>query len=137
MPHKYDVHISFSTDGERGLTLNGNRIFKNKIKKYIYDISDMNMIPKESCIHRIGVCFNDITTMQTSLSQDPEQSVYPIESYMGGLDINILRKHKCKCSQYQCCYNLVTGECTDPFMIDIVGKKFFPDKYKTIRTKQR
>lgn len=137
MQHKYDVHLTIATDGDLGLTLNCNRMFKGQIEKYIYDIADKNKVPQESCVYRVGASFNDITSIHTHISHDSEQTADSVETSMGALDINVLRKNDCKCSKYQCLYNLASGKCNDPFMIDIIGKKFFPDKYKTIKTKQR
>ena len=95
----------------------------------------MNKIPEESCISSINAYFRSKDNISLYITRD--RSHIPTEDNSGNFTIYIENINGCKCSTRNCMNNLADGKCTDRFVIEKIGKKFFADKYKDENTKQR
>ena len=110
----------------------------NQAKKYIRTIASEHTIPEGSCLYCIKAEFDFASTAKTQLSRNELVKQGDIkQTEVGRLDITVSMINGRKCSRTKCFENIRNGKCTDKFMIDIIGKKFFPEQYKDTKTKQR
>lgn len=104
----------------------------DKVNSLFRKLSKNNQIPSESCIYTLTLhCRNNKTLPLTRLSGNTSLS------FDNNLDIHFTTNPRCKCQIEECLRNLAAGECSDKFMIENIGKKFFADKYKDNNTNQR
>ncbi len=86
-------------------------------------------LPNNSCMNvvttqlRHGVCTESTSTRLAS------RGVFDTGATTPELTISLLWADECKCSTRKCLGNIRNGKCTDPYIIEHIGKKFFADKY--------
>lgn len=135
---KYDVEVTNTIEGwgysstER---LECGKMSATQIKKYLKEISEYSNIPDDSCIHHIYAMYCAKDSMSTTLCRNCTQQSGTNESNYGSLQLHVFLTNGKKCNRHDCFNNIQNGKCTDKFVIDIIGKKFFSKQYKD--TKQR
>ena len=98
-----------------------------QIEKYLNELSTTTNIPRKSCFCDLYAHFNachDTKVMMRSISPTAIEDISN-----GELNINIIFKNWHNCLRKDCFENIKSGKCTDKFVIDIIGKKFFPNEY--------
>ena len=100
-----------------------------QIKKYLQDLDTAGQIPVGSCIYRMSAAFNYTNSKTVTLSYEQSQNTQNPEKELGSLQIHITRSSAKKCPNRDCFANIQNGRCTDEFMINVIGKKFFARKY--------
>ena len=103
------------------------------IKQYLHNLSKNNFIPADSCVYDINARFFQYDESKVHLQRRYIQNRLSEDS-AACLQIHVRNTIRQKCPE-SCLRNIQDGKCTDKFMINNVGKIFFPDKYNN--TKQR
>lgn len=134
MIKKYPVFLEFVSNRHQLIKPENCSLSENKIKAYLRELSARRIFD-ESCICSMHARFYNYNNIETNLVVEPATRNNPTESHSGALEIRICNRNGCKCSAHDCPDNIANGKCTDKFVTEIIGKKFFGNKYKN--TKQR
>lgn len=110
---------------------------QEEIETYIKQLSANKVLPMGTCVHHMSARFYNTDKVYTYLVQDQPNTGVPSEEHNSWFEIGIGNTAGQKCSKYDCFNNIKHGKCTDPFVIETIGKKFFADKYNNEQTKQR
>lgn len=104
---------------------------EKQIEKYLRELSAFGCAPKESCFFTVNARFYENSEIKVILPSFFARKPVPgiRDESDGGMDINIKFKNSHKCPCEDCFKNIQSGKCTDKFVIDIIGKKFFTDNY--------
>ena len=106
--------------------------------KYVRSIASKGQIPEDSCLYKIIADLQFTNSAQILLSHDECIQCGDIKQKESGkLDITVIMTNGRKCSRTHCFENIRNGKCIDKFVIDIIGKKFFPEQYKNKNTRRR
>jgi len=138
MSRKYDVNIMISRIGDIytdcSYNIKSEPMTEAKIKDYLATLSCNEKIPENSCVLRMfaNMCI-DTTIFVSNTAPDNKH----INRYDGRLNICPILKRTSICTAKNCARKIKNGKCTDPFVIENIGKKFFAYKYKKEQTKQR
>ena len=128
---KYNVSITNATDYSGGIDANFLTcpvMTAKEIKQYMDKINGYKKIPDDSCLYHIKFDFCDDFQRIISLHGKPEQKLSTTQS-SGNLSIAVKMKECRKCPRQICFGNIKSGNCTDKFVQEIIGKKLFEDKY--------
>ena len=131
MAGKYEVVLR--DDAE---SVSCGHLYVYEIQRYLRKLSLNKVIPADSCIYDIRAKFfkyDDASVYIDSRIGTNRSN----EVHSGCLQINVCNISAQKCPTYNCFRNIQNGNCTDKFMIKIIGQEFFADKYKDTNTKQR
>ena len=134
---KYDVKIMISRLGnvfDTSYDIPAGQMTENQIKDYLAELSNKGNIPETSCLRRMFANMNIDTTAFLSGTGKAKDNFI---RYDGRLNICSILKSDSICTARNCARKIKNGKCTDPFVIETIGKKFFADKYKANNTKQR
>ena len=130
----YEVNVTDATDGWGCCdvnTLNCGHMTLNDIKKHLNDIAHISRIPQTSCLYNMHARLFTINGIDVKLARPGSPSATgKTTNNSVHIDISVKIKNGCKCSNGSCFQNISAGKCTDDFMINIIGKRFFADKYK-------
>ena len=139
MQKEYNVNIMTNNGGypEGPDTLRCGCVSANKINKCLDKIHDFGFVPETSCVYDINAQFSDVTTRCVSLSYNDSSAEKSTENHVGELSVFLRMRGGRRCPRFVCFRNIETGKCTDPFVVQVIGKHFFPDQYKNKNTKQR
>lgn len=92
-----------------------------------YAASLQKPIPKASCLQSLNACKKNIETQSTIRGAAAEEHNTCIKHE---LTISLVTDFKkCGNHKHDCVFNLMNGKCTDPYVIENIGKKFFPNAY--------
>lgn len=122
MKAKWDVTLQYKTPEPQQTFLVGC-VSENRATKYFRTLSAIRKLPEDTCL-------DDMTLYRMTLLRFP---MFEHKQF----HINFTTIPRCKCPAEECLRNLCAGECTDEFVIEHIGKMFFPDKYKDKQIKQR
>ena len=139
MTHKIAVfmnHYLYPNDPQTN-SANCGCVSLSKIRKYLQEISDKAFIPSDSCLYAFYANFCSCDYTKVYLKHNSTADNCPEKTSVKELNINFSLKNKHTCCSLDCVNNICTGKCTDSFVTEIIGKKFFPEKYKNEQTKQR
>lgn len=127
---KYDVKIMITRLGntfDTSYDIPAGQMTETQMKDYLAQLSNKPNIPETSCLRRMFANMDIDTT--AFLSSDSKEKNNFIR-YCGHLNIFSLLKSTSICTAKNCARKIKNGKCTDPFVIETIGKKFFADKYK-------
>lgn len=102
-----------------------------EIVGYTYALTNLHKIPSDSCVSELSITKHE--NHQTTLSkkadtEDPETLAY------NELSLGVVPQMTKKCcfasNAGQCIRFIAGGKCKDPFVVENIGKKFFPSLYK-------
>ena len=99
---------------------------KSGINRLFQKASIYHHIPETSCIYSISMAFNENVTKSFSVGTSNGIK----EKNVADLKIRLQMRNSHKCSHENCFHNIRCGKCTDKFMIDLIGKILFKDKYQ-------
>ena len=139
MTKKYDVNVINVVDGWGHSSMeymDCGKMSAKQMKDYVKEIAAKKIIPQSSCVHHICALCNVRDSISTILWHD-QNTLKPQKFNSGALDIHITMVNHRNCTRQDCFNNIKNGKCTDEFVIDIIGKKFFADRYPNANTKQR
>lgn len=129
----YPIRVIKAERDNKAPWLDCGNLSTKQIKQYLQEIADNKTIPVNSCVHNINAKFRMVReTYAFATTNGPITDNHHTVT-MGGLDISVCNRYGCKCHREHCFENLASGKCTDEFMIKIIGKKFFADKYTNKR----
>jgi len=107
-----------------------------KTKKYLQELSKIQDIPQESCLYSVDAkLYNTDNTRVYFNREYPSAKTDNVVIHR--LQLTVCNRTGQKCVHGNCFKNISQGKCTDKFMIEIIGKKLFADKYKDNNSKQR
>ena len=139
MTQKYPTlirHHIYPRDAEAN-SFNSGWLSMAQIEEYIQEILSKKHVPIDSCVFSIEAEFNSTQRLKATLRHGQAFENYSHKETKGGLNVSFILKNGRKCDSYKCLDNICTGKCTDKFMIEVIGKKFFPQQYKDTNTKQK
>ena len=97
---------------------------------YAYKLTSLHKIPADSCLAEMTItkCENhQITLSKAPTDGEPEESCY------SELNLRIVpqmtRQNCLATNPKQCVQFIAGGKCRDKFVVEHIGKKFFPDIY--------
>ncbi len=99
-------------------------------KAYIRELADLRTIPQESCLYDLSVQFFSHNTHKCYLCGDPNYKPKLHKTCNGWMSLKINNKTCHKCATEDCLKNICSGKCTDEFVINLIGKKLFAEKYQ-------
>ena len=129
---KYDVAIIDRHDDDgylNPIALRCNPMTKPEIQNYLDTISKHKNIPYDSCLADIDIRLEYSGNMAMHLSRDSNGVNSNKKDYASDMKIFVQTVHDRDCPRQECLNNIQNGKCTDRFVIDIIGKQFFADKY--------
>lgn len=138
MSRKYEVNITIIKPGaictEDSQDIKAGTMTESQIKDYLSMLADCREIPENSCLKRMfaNMCIDSTVYVSNAACKDKRTN-----RYTGKLNVVSFLKNKSLCSTENCARNIKNGKCTDVFVIENIGKKFFAYKYKKEQTKQR
>ena len=100
----------------------------------IQQLSEQN-IPFGSCINHISMHFNNRD--EVSVNNGITDQIQTKENHFTDLNICYDLVNACHCPTANCLNNIANGKCRDKFIIELIGKNFFADKYVNTNEKQR
>ena len=112
-------------DGKK--PLHCGTLSERKLKRYLKHLYKIKNIPQDSCIESIEACF--FNSGKIAIPQTEQHDLQYLYNSLH-LDLRYKPEQECKCKREDCLKNIEAGNCTDPFMIKHVCKKFFAEKYK-------
>ena len=107
------------------------RLTNAEITGYNYKLTNLHKIPDDSCISELSItkCDKQKTTITKEFSDNELNTSSSCE-----LNLRIIPQHtnkNCLASNGAQCLCFITGgKCKDPFVIENIGKKFFPSLYE-------
>ena len=136
---KYDVRLDFSCFGSgSGMEpLDCGSLTIEEIEQYLQELATKKMVAKDSCAHHLTASFETKESLKVFLARNYQCPNAPYKESMGRLNLYMTNMNNSKCPDRDCFNNIRSGKCTDAFVIETIGKKFFADKYKDNQTKQR
>ena len=139
MVKRYDVVITETNEGWGYSDI--KRLYcpemsVRQIQKYLRGLENVGKIPGDSCVYCINAQFVHSDSEAISLSRNQLRQPQLSERASGELQITIQRTNGKKCHSQNCFANIQNGKCIDKFMIDVIGKKFFAEKYKNTQTQK-
>jgi len=139
MSRKYDVILKYGYFGSGSNidSLNCGSLAEYKITQYLHELTTTKIIPDDSCVRYLSAKFVNKYSAEVSLSRNYQCPNAPREAKSGDFVVCMTNMNNCKCCERDCFNNIKNGKCTDPFVIENIGKKFFADKYKENNQKQR
>ena len=132
----YDVNITIirPSTSNNGYDIKAGTLTESQITQYLAELSAKGNVPEKSCIKRMFANMNTDITIYLSGAADKD---HRSNRHNGKLNVFSFIKSDSLCSAKNCAKAIKTGKCTDKFVIETIGKKFFADKYKDKQTKQR
>ncbi len=126
--YKYRILISIDNYKNCGGALVAGSMTWDSIHNYLQNLSG-KQIPENSCLEELtgAVSVENNITMHMPRARPASFSARPFPTNFR-IDIKL---HNCKkCAAKSCKKNISTGKCTDPFVIENIGMKFFQDAYQ-------
>ena len=127
---KYDVKIMISRLGnvfDTSYDIPAGQMTETQIKDYLATLLSKGNIPETSCLCRMFANMNiDTTTFLSGTGKAKDNFI----RYNGRLNICSFLKSDSICTAKNCARKIKNGKCTDAFVIETIGKKFFADKYQ-------
>ena len=103
---------------------------RSEIMGYTYELTNLHVIPSDSCVSELSI--NERKTNQTKLTKNTNYE--PETSSCTELCLEVvpqMGKTSCFASNASQCMRFISsGKCKDPFIIENIGKKFFPNLYE-------
>lgn len=127
MSTKYCLYLenpTFDTNQDCG------QITAKQAKTYIRELANLRAIPQESCLYNLSVQFFSHNGQKYYLCGDPNYQPKLHKTCNGWMRLKINNKSCRKCATEDCLKNICSGKCQDEFVIDLIGKKLFADKYQ-------
>jgi len=143
MEKKYDVILNYSAcagASNAGIEpLHCGSLTKQQIKQYLQELARQKQMSFYSCPNHFTAHFENKESLSVYLSHMYTCPDAPREESKGQLNLYMTNHSNdtSKCSYRDCFNNIKNGKCTDAFIIENIGKKFFADKYQNNNTKQR
>ena len=101
-------------------------LYDTELKEYQEHLFNITHIPQDSCITSFDAGFYNSRMISINNSeQKVKEWVHDLK-----IDLRYKPEHECGCKRDDCFGNIESGKCTDAFMIEHIGKRFFADKYK-------
>ena len=132
--HKVDI-VNETRSLVRDIHAAGPCMSTGQIHNYLQQLS-IQLMPDKSCIYHMCASFINYDKNRVSFCRTTN-FMKTSEEHFAGLTVYFSLINGCKCRKEDCLHNLKNGTCTDKFMIDVIGKPFFADKYIDTNTKQR
>lgn len=129
---KYDVTISEPNDGWgcfAPLAIYCNPMTVKEIQDYLDIVAKNKTIPIDSCLYQMNTHIQHCGCIDVLLSRNNFDIESTKKDYSSYMKISVQMTNSRKCPREKCLENIKYGKCTDKFMIDIIGKQFFTDKY--------
>ena len=129
---KYDVTISEPNDGWgyfAPLAIYCNPMTVKEIQDYLDIVAKNRTIPIDSCLYQMNTHIQHCGCIDVLLSRNNSNIESTKKDYSSYMKISVQMTNSRKCPREKCLENIKYGKCTDKFMIDIIGKQFFADKY--------
>jgi len=143
MTKKYDVHIFNVTHAPTSLSsILGSPMSMPQVEKYLQQLSKKHM-PCDSCIDELRAYFTNKDDIKLSLSglksswRAGNAPIKKTENHSASFSIYLTLMRPYKCKSEDCLDNIKNGTCRDKLVIDLIGKKFFAEKYNDVNEKQR
>ena len=132
--YKVDL-VNETTRLIRNIHVAGPCLSRDQIQNYLRHLS-LQLMPDTSCIYHMCASFVNQDKQRVSFCRTTN-FMKTSEDHFAGLTVYVSLINGCKCRHEDCLRNLKNGTCTDKFMIDVIGKPLFADKYIDTNTKQR
>ena len=139
MEKKYDVILNYSCFAgacNGGVEpLHCGSMNMEQIKQYLQELAAKKTISHYSCPRHLTAHFENKESLSVYLSHMYTCPDAPQEESKGCLNLYMTNHasagmYTSKCPDRDCFNNIRTGKCTDTFVIETIGKKFFADKYQ-------
>ena len=139
MEKKYDVILNYSCFAgapNGGVEpLHCGSLTEQQVKQYLQELAAQKKISFYSCPNHFTAHFENKESSSVYLSSMYTCPDAPCEERKGCLNLYMTNHasagmYTSKCHYRDCFNNIRNGKCTDAFIIENVGKKFFADKYK-------
>ena len=139
MEKKYDVILNYSAcagASNGGVEpLHCGSMTMEQIKQYLQELATKKTISPYSCPNHFTAHFENKESLSVYLSHHYDCPDTPSKETKGCLNLYMTNHastgiYTSKCYYRDCFNNIKNGKCTDAFIIETIGKKFFADKYK-------
>lgn len=124
---KYSFYLSNPTFG---IFHNCEKISATKAQEYIQELSNWHSIPHNSCLYSLSAHLVSHNSKKFSLTHNSRLTPKISKTNYGALGLRINLKTCKKCPTEKCFINICSGECSDDFVREIIGKKLFAEKYQ-------
>lgn len=134
MEKKFDVILNYSAcagASNGGIEpLHCGSMTIEQIKQYLQELATKKTLSFYSCPNHFTAHFENKESLSVYMSHHYDCPATPREESKGCLNLYMTNHGKNKCSYRDCFNNIKNGKCTDSFIIENIGKKFFADKYQ-------
>ena len=141
MEKKYDVILNYSACAGATIAVANathcgiepmccGSLTEQQIKQYLQKLARQKQMSLYSCPNHFTAHFENTESLSVYLSPRYNSPDSPREENKGRLNLYMTNNSNSKCHYRDCFNNIRNGKCTDAFIIENVGKKFFADKYK-------
>jgi len=114
----------------------GSTLTEKEAKQYLKDlVKTFNQAPKKSCFVCMEAQFSKKETKSFSFV-----SAYPYKNPIQKTCSKALELHLASClnctdTERKCLNNIKNGKCPDKFIVELIGKRFFPAQYTSEKQK--
>ena len=136
---KYDIrlHYAWFAHGSSIEAMDCGSLPAQEIKKYLNRLATKKSLAKDSCVRHFKARFENTESASVYLCHENQCPNAPQTEESGRLNLYMTNKNNSKCSGHDCLNNIRNGKCTDAFIVEIIGKEFFENKYDNTNQKQR
>lgn len=135
---KYNVRLHYSWyDSGSTEPMDCGSLPMQEINQYLARLSAKKNIPRNSCVRQFKARFENQESATVYLCHEQQCPNAPHREESGRLNLYMTNKNNSKCNGHDCFNNIRNGKCTDAFVIEIIGKEFFENKYDNTNQKQR
>lgn len=128
---KYDITVSADNIGYGApVVLLCTQMSKNEIQNYLGKVTKQRTIPKTSCAYNIKHHLQNCGCIDVLLDQNKQNVECIQKEYSSYMKISVQMTNWRKCPREACLENIKSGKCTDLFIVNLIGKQFFSDKYQ-------
>ena len=96
---------------------------------FLKEIAQHTEIPQDSCLYSLSIDLYNHTDKKYILKNNEHNTQGIQEKQKCHIPIEIIRKNQNKCPHERCCHKISEGKCRDEFVINLIGRTLFPDKY--------